>query len=486
MKIWTELKRRQVIQAGVAYLIITWVLAQVADLLLENFAAPDYVMQWFLILLAVGFPLCLIVAWFYKITLAGLLVEEELLRGDTSTSRSIAGIEHQGPAMAVLPFKNFSGEEDQELFAQAITNDITQGLTQSSSLTVVSMSSNPDSDDPIELGRTLGVQFLLNGSVNKIGDQLRVTAQLTDVTNGVDIWSQRYDRQMNAQSIFEVQDEISDQLVATLSDYHGVVFSTETGRGINRPTDSLNAYQLLAVALAYDKFISEPNHLRARDSLEQAVKLDPEYASAWGHLSWIYADEYVYSYNQLPDSMVRALEVAHKAVHLAPNDYHVRWLLSRVYYFKGERELFFVEAEKSLNLNDGDGTTIGLIGCYMGLADEPERGAQLIEKAKLLNPNYPDYLHWFGSVPLFAKGEYQSVYENLMQANLGEWHLYNVLLAATSDRLGHSALKDQCISNLQMLLGEHYLETTHELLKRFLVFMPETVEEIFATIKTKV
>jgi adenylate cyclase len=475
MKFWNELKRRQVVQSGVAYLIVAWGLAQVADLLLENFAASDWVMQWILICLGLGFPIALIIAWFYKITLAGFLREEVISKTQGNSNARI-----QTPSIVVLPFKNLSPDEDQDLFAAAITNDIMQGLTQTSFLSVVS-SGAATTENELEFN----VDFLLQGSVNRIGDNLRVSARLTEVQDSIDIWSNQYDRQLTANSLFEMQDDICEQLVATLGNLHGVVYSTETHRNMQRPTNSLNAYQCLAVALGYDKHISEENHLLARQSLEQAVKLDPGYGSAWGHLSWIYTDEYVYGYNPLPDSMTRALSAARKGLQMAPNHYHSHWLLARVYYFNGEKEMFLAEAERSLTLNSRDSTTLGLIGCYMGLSGDSNRGMELIKKAMTLNPNYPGYLHWFLAVVLFQDENYAEAQTELIKANLHEWHLYLLLLAACSDQIGNRELKLQCIGELKEIHEEFDMDDVRKLLNRFLVFLPELAQRIHASVSAE-
>jgi TolB-like protein len=391
-RFYQELKDRHVIRVGLAYAVGAWLLVQIADTLLPIYHAPDWLLPTFTTLLFLGFPVALFLAWAFDIKPAKKTgFDPAVLNQSDSESNELAMPE--GPSVVVLPFKDLSGESGGENFAWAVTNDIATGLTQSSSLRVVSSEAREGMRDTASLVHELGVRYVLEGTVNRVGDSLRITAQLTDGRDASRIWSEKYDKRLTADNLFNVQDDICTQIVATLGDFHGVIFSSETKKNIHRPTDSLTAYECLSVALAYDKYLTEEYHLRARESLERAVKIDAEFDAAWAHLSWIYTDEVIFGYNPLPDSMERALKAARRGVELAPDNYHNHWLLSRVHYFSGNREQFISEAEKALNQNSNDGTTLGLIGGYMALAGQWERGVALVRKAQALNPRHPDYYY---------------------------------------------------------------------------------------------
>jgi Tfp pilus assembly protein PilF len=334
--------------------------------------------------------------------------------------------------------------------------------------------------DPIAVGRELGARYVLQGSVNKLADQLRITAQLTDTKNNEQLWSSRFDEDLTAKNLFGIQDEIRQRIVACLGDMHGVIFSTETEKNLRRPTESLDAYECFSVALAYDKVLSEAYHLRARESLEHALEIDPNFDQAWSHLSWIYTDEEVFGYNPLPDSMGRALKAARRAVELVPTNYHSHWLLARVHYFNGEKDQYFAEAEKSLSLNSNDGTTVGLIGCYMLLAGEWDRGAALIERARVLNPKHPDYLHWFLSARDIHRHDFQEALKKLRQMSFLEWSMALFFLISVSAHCGnmddarryHAALKD--------LVGEVTLEEARIRLKKMIPYSDDLVETVMS------
>lgn len=478
-----QLRRRKVFVVGAAYVAVAWLILQVAATVFPTFDAPEWVLKVTTVLLALGFPVAILLSWAYDITPEGLVKTDPVADVQAKPSQPSAPPVRpevdlpSGPSIAVIPFRNLSGDAEQDLFAQALTGDITSGLTQSSHLFVLAASATVGLDDaesdPARAGATLGVKYVLNGTVQRAGHALRVSAQLTDVENSVRIWSQKYDRELSAEDLFAVQDDIREQIVATLSDLHGVIYSTQAKKNVHRPTTSLNAYECLSVALAYDKYLTPKYHLRARESLERAIEIDPGYDEAWAHLSWIYTDEHVFGFNPLPDSMERALKAARKGVELAPDNYHNHWLLSRVHYFNGNRDLFFAEAQRALDLNSSDGTTLGLIGCYTAWAGEWARGVDMLKKAALLNPKFPDYYHTaFGSAEI-AKGDYDAALASLHRANLPEFAPHQFLLIAAYGLSGRGEDARRALAEFSNVRPGFDLNGAKESLDMMFPFLPD-------------
>lgn len=384
-----------------------------------------------------------------------------------------------GPSIAVLPFRNQSGDPDQEAFAAGITEDIISGVTRSSTLLVMASSATEPyrkkTPDVREIGRELGARYVLQGTVRKAGDRLRVSAQLVDASTGIQVWSQKYDRNLSASDVFDVQDEIREQIVATISDVHGVIYSAGLAEARTRPTESLSAYECVYVALAYDKSLSPDTHLGARESLERAIELDPKFALAWGYLSWIYTDEHVYGFNPLPDSMRRALEAARRAVELAPSSHINRWLLSRVHFFRRELGQFFAEAEKSLELNSSEGTTLGLIGVYMALAGKWDRGLALMRKAVVLNPHYPGYYHLVFGAAHLREGRYEEALLELEKMALPGWFMAQIALVAGYAHVHRKKETESALADLLALRPGYDLDQSAGDLRRF--GLPEDVVE---------
>lgn len=472
-----ELQRRKVYVVGAAYAVVGWLVLQVAATVLPIYNAPEWALQAFTTLLFLGFPVALVLAWAYDITPDGVQ-RTDPVGEDRPPAHDPALDMPEGPTISVLPFRNLSADPEQDLFAQAMTEDIVKGLTQNSKLAVVAPGPVPSGVSAIEAGRQLGVQHVLLGSVNKSGDQLRVTARLSHTPSAREIWSGSYDETLSARSLFEVQDDIRQQIVSTLGDFHGVIYSSATREGANRPTENLNAYECLAVALAYDKQLTERAHLKARESLERAIELDPEFDDAWSHLSWIYTDEVVFGFNPKPHSMERALSAAHRAIELNPTNYHSHWLLSRVHYFNGERDQFLAEAEKSLELNASDGTTLGLLGGYMALAGEWERGARLLAKARKLNPRHPDYYHVFQALIDLHAGDAERARTESLKANLGGWPIGLMLQAGLSALVGNLDEARKFRGRLSDLIGAVDTDRLLAQWRTFLPFQPELAKRL--------
>jgi len=324
-----ELKRRNVVRVGVVYLIAAWLLAQVADLMLESFHAPDWVIQAILVVLIIGFPLALIFAWAYELTPEGLKKEKDVDRSQSITrttgrklDRTIIAIlvvalayfvwesrfnpndkvapetaqtgaepaeaPEQNAArgsgaksVAVLPFVNMSSDPEQEYFSDGISEEILNALARVKELKVAGRTSSfafkGHNEDLRQIGETLGVSHILEGSVRKSGNKVRITAQLIQAKDGFHVWSDTYDRELT--DVFEIQDEIAtailDQLKIAL-----IGGETEADAVAAARTDSEVYDQYL---LARQR-IYERNRLSiesAAELLDKAIAKDPKYAPAW-------------------------------------------------------------------------------------------------------------------------------------------------------------------------------------------------------------
>ena len=344
-------------------------------------------------------------------------------KSEDAVSRQVASPRvSKQPSIAVLPFRHTSGDPEQELFADGITEDIIDGLTRNSALLVAgghkTTGYKGQTPDPQLVGRELDVRFVLQGGVRKSGDRLRVSAQVVDATSGNQIWSQTFNRSLADSDVFEVQDDIREQIVSTVSDFHGVIAAAGLREVQDRPIEELDPWECIWAASIYDKFVNAENHLRARDALERAVELEPRLALAWAFLSWIYSDEHVWGFNPKPEPMTRALEAARRGVQLDPASHITHWLLSRVHFFDGDLDGFFAEAEKSLQLNSTEGTTLGLIGFYMALGGRWDEGVALMRRAMAMNPNHPLYYHLVLGDNYSRQDKYAEALEEYQKARL--------------------------------------------------------------------
>ncbi len=221
MSLIAELKRRNVFRVGVAYAIVAWLLIEVASVVLPTFNAPDWVMQVFTFLVILGFPLALVIAWAFELTPEGFKREKTVDRAESITLEAeperAEGVAEQVLAaepvdreksIAVLPFVNMSGDPEQEYFSDGITEDIITELSRFSELLVIARTSSfafkGQALDVREAAERLGVQYVVEGSVRRVGERIRISVQLVDGASGGHLWANSYDRDL--EDLFAVQD----------------------------------------------------------------------------------------------------------------------------------------------------------------------------------------------------------------------------------------------------------------------------------------
>jgi TolB-like protein/cytochrome c-type biogenesis protein CcmH/NrfG len=316
-----------------------------------------------------------------------------------------------GPVVAVLPFENLSRDPDQEYFSDGLTDDIITALSRFKDLFVIARNSTfrykGQAVDVRQLKKELGARYVLEGSVQRAESRLRVTAQLLDAKHGTHLWAETYDRDLSASNIFDVQDEITEHVVATIAGVSGVISRARFAEVNEKPTDHLDAYEASLQFGAYlkDRQIAA-EHAKARDFLERAVKSDPSYADAWAFLSLVYVHEYTFNYNARPNPLDRALDAARRAVDLAPTSQWAHHALAQVYFNRNELEAFFPAAERAIGLNPNNAFTLAELGEDLHFAGD-ERGISFVRKAVKIDPFHPTWYHFPIAHYHFERAEYE-------------------------------------------------------------------------------
>ena len=284
---FTELRRRHVFKVAATYALTGWVVAQVAEFLLESFRAPEWILQALIIVLILGFPIAVVLAWAFELTPDGLQRDNPT---DEVPSPAFARLTAELPknfpdqSIAVLPFADMSPDRDQEYFSDGLTEELLNLLAKVSGLHVASRTSafsfKGKQEDIREIAEKLCVKHVLEGSVRKSGDQLRITAQLIKAHDGYHLWSETYNRSM--ENVFAIQDEIARAVVEALKPQ----LLGETP--VVRETSS-EAYNLYLQALHLKRQRTPDSLNKAMDYLERAVDIDSGYAPAWALLAAVYA-----------------------------------------------------------------------------------------------------------------------------------------------------------------------------------------------------
>lgn len=356
MSIFGELKRRNVFRVAIAYSIVAWLVAQVAELALDSFGAPDWVMKTLLLLLVLGLPIAVIFAWAFEMTPEGVKREKDVDRSASITQETgqkinyiiIGGLTiallfsigtHRwttgtpGPAsdtmevletdghesIAVLPFVNMSDDPNNEYFSDGISEELLNVLVRVEGLRVASRTSSfafkgKDTSIP-QIANSLGVDHILEGSVRKAGTTVRVTAQLIDARTDKHLWSETYDRKL--EDIFAIQDEISAHIVEALKVALGAGGEAAIENS-EAPTENLEAYENYLRGRYFWQMRGGKNIATAIELFEKATTLDPAFARAWSSLASAHITMPTYSDEPGEDHYPQALIDARKALAIDP------------------------------------------------------------------------------------------------------------------------------------------------------------------------
>ncbi|HSF96778.1 MAG TPA: adenylate/guanylate cyclase domain-containing protein [Thermohalobaculum sp.] len=294
------------------------------------------------------------------------------------------------PSIAVLPFANMSGDPEQEFFVDGLTEDILTELSRRHELFVISRNSTfvykGQSVNIPEVAKTLGAQYLVEGSVRKAGNRLRITVQLIDTANDSHIWAEKYDRTLD--DIFEIQDEITTAIVATLP---GRIEAAQHDQVARKKPSSLAAYECLLVAKVLHHRSKREDNIKAQELITRAVELDPNYAHAHAWRACILGQAWHYGW--CPDREAALAESgveSAKALALDDNDADVHRLRAALNIIGNDLVKARHHQERALSLNPNYDLVVVQQGELLTWLGRPDEGAEWIKKAMKLNPHHPE------------------------------------------------------------------------------------------------
>ena len=426
----TELKRRNVFRVAAAYAAIGWLLAEIGGLLFATFEAPGWVMKVYTTLIILGFPLALFLAWAFEITPEGIKREHEIDRSGSIThqtgqrlntiiivaiaiavaillfdrfggqqSAQLAESESAAKkaqdevvSIAVLPFVNMSSDPEQEYFSVGISEEILNQLVRVEGLSVASRTSafafKGQGLGLAEIARELGVDYVLEGSVRKDRDNIRITAQLIDASTDRHLWSESYDRELT--SIFAIQDEISASIVTALRETLGV--DIQKTASTVAPTTDMDAYT--AFLKARELFLSR-DALALRQSLEiyqQAIDRDPDFARAWEGLAAVYAviPGYIspegYEVIDYEKSYRLTTQAARKAMDLDPTLSMPHAVLGIIFSDAHDHEIALRELDAAIEMEPRESTAWMWRGMRTSMLGYLEESLNYYKEAYRLDP----------------------------------------------------------------------------------------------------
>jgi TolB-like protein/Flp pilus assembly protein TadD len=420
---FAELRRRNVLRAGVLYAGAVWALAQGLAQLLPLFGSYDWIARWFVVAGVVGFPFWVAFAWFYEFTPGGLKRESEIDPADSVAHRTgrafdlwIIGVLtvavvllltdrfvlHKGgeetaaiPAksIAVLPLANASGDKDQVYFSDGLSEDLINALSQFAGLKVISRNSSfqfrDSQDDARTIGAKLGVAHLLEGSVRHAGDTVRITAQLVNAADGSTLWSEQYDRPFK--DLFALQDEIT-RAVASALKAQLLPGASATAQGNRPPSGNLDAYTAFLQGRQYARVATdEASYLKAIDANATAIRLDPRYASAYASqaIEWVNVSSFRTG-EPRQQAISKARAAADTALALNPDSAAVHNALGTLRMFV-DQDWAGAEAEfrRAIQLDPGSAGAKGNLANLLSILGRPAQAVDLLHQSLAIDPLHP-------------------------------------------------------------------------------------------------
>ena len=344
------------------------------------------------------------------------------------------------PSIAVLPFTNLSGDEAQDYFSDGITEDIITALSRFTDLFVIARNSVfTYKGRPVkvqQVSRELGVRYVLEGSVQKSGDRVRIHAQLIDATTGHHLWAERFEGDLA--DVFALQDELTQKIVTPLA---VEMSAAEVKRVLQKDTDNLAAYDYVLRGYRQMRLHTKESNAQARELFETAIELDPNYARAYTRMAFTHLNDFRLGWSEDPErSRMVALELAEKAVALDDTFADAHTALGDVYLWTKQYDRAVAEMERAIALNPNDADGYEGLGDVLTWVGRPDEAIGYLKRAMRLNPNYPFFYLWGLAHAYFVAERYEEAIEILKQLrtrnpNFGPAYLYLAASYSLLDRM---------------------------------------------------
>jgi len=425
-RFFAELKRRKVYRVAVVYAVVAFVIWGAAEQLVPGLALPDWAFRLIVLLTILGFPIALVLAWALEVTPEGIrrtpTLEPAAGPGDEAAAEpDPRSAEPQPASIAVLPFTDMSPERDQEYFCDGMAEELINALTKVKELRVAARTSSfqfkGKSEDVCEVAKKLRVGTVLEGSVRRAGDRLRVTAQLVSAEEGYHLWSETYERQL--EDVFAIQDEISRAIVDTL---RPTLLGEEEPTLVSASTENPEAYDWYLRGRYHWDQRYEVGLETALKYFQQAVEIDPEYALAYRGIADCYTILGVFGYLPPNEAMPKALGAALRALELDDGLSEAHASLGFVHFWNGwDWETAEKEYARAIELNPNNAEVRAWYSILCVAQGRFEETLEHAVTARRLDPLHPFVALQLGNVKVLT-GDFESAirhYEEIVEREPG-------------------------------------------------------------------
>ena len=302
-----------------------------------------------------------------------------------------------GPSVAVLPLVNLTDDPEQHFFTVGLVEDLATELSRFQDVAVISCHQEPKAGvlpaDPVELGRSIGARFILQGTVRRDPQTVKVAMQLIDTATGKQIWADAHSHPVDACRLIETQERIAQSVVAAIASEFGIIARRLSAESRKKSPSDLRTYE--AILLYYSHQIAPTPETAAAclDALRAASEREREYGPVWSALASLHCQMYTFDAPGFADPLDTALEYARRGVFLEPGSQLARMILAYASYLAEDSESFHEESEIALALNPNSPYTVGAIGYFHAIQGDFDRGLALLDRAMAVGPCHPRWFH---------------------------------------------------------------------------------------------
>lgn len=345
------------------------------------------------------------------------------------------------PAIAVLPFSILSAGKGDDIASIGLAEELVHAFSVFPDLKVTSSFSAQASLEPqmlpVDVGKRLGVDYIVHGTLRQSQSTVRITVELLDTLDGTNLMSERYEYELSATSVFDVQDDIVRRCVARIADDYGAISRAFAATRTVERTSELVAYEAIMTFQKYNYESTSKTWAAAKSALEKAVEIDPDYARAWSFLAEIHCDNYGLGFADDPDTLDKAVIYADRAIKLDPVCQHAHFVKSYVHFLKRETDEFKRTVAEAIAFNPNAAYIVGFSGFLMAMSGDWEGGLHILRESEDLNPYHPPFFSIARCLDAYRRGDYLAAKSEAAKVQMERLPWGHLLRAITSKKLGN-------------------------------------------------
>lgn len=359
------------------------------------------------------------------------------------------------PSIIVLPFTNLTGEENQDFFVKGLTEELSIELTRYEDFRVVGLrikdNINIDAYKDEKLLKDLGANFVIQGSIRKENNKIKVSVRLTDAFTNEQLWGEQFKRELDPSNLILIQEDIARETVTIIANEYGIIPQRIAKESRKKAPADIDTYEAILKYYHYQIHHTPETALEAFTALEQAVVKDPECAAALAMLASLYGTRYQLD---LPDSALafeKTIELTKRAIKLEPDNQLVRIAYAWSSFIQDQKDRFLSDTENALALNPNSPFRIGMIGFFLSLYGEWEKGKSLLDRAMKQNIGFPAWYYGATTLYYYRLNDFETAYKEALKYDVPAIFWGPMLRAATLGQLGRKSEAEQHVHALKML-----------------------------------